>query len=158
MILPSPEVKVQADDAKRTLRILNYKAANLRTPLTQIKNLMVAEQAENFASGGSLYGGWAGPSPETAIGTKLLVRTGKMAKEFGKKTGPGKKVDSRRGIVRAGIHVEDERGKPYARFHQSGAPAGNRKGALPKREVVGITDETEAKAVEILRRYLASTK
>jgi len=144
---PSPQVYVNPGDAVGTLRILNKKAANLRTPLTQIKNLMVADHARNFDTGGSLFGGWPGASSETQT-SSLMRKTGQLRKELGSKTGPGKKVESRKGIARAGAGVF------YARFHQAGAPAGKRKGDLPKREVVGITDATERKSIEIIAQYL----
>lgn len=154
MILPpTPQVLVDNRDAVRTLYVLDVKSRNLRTPLTQIKNLIVADHVDNFDSGGSLFGGWAPRSGETqALNPQLLVRTGFLKSEIEKKSGPGKKVTKYE--VRVGVGYTGAEDSFYARFHQAGAPAGDRKGDLPKREIVGITDDTRDKGIEMIRQYL----
>lgn len=152
MIAPTPEVIVQPGHAVGTLRILGAKPLNLRVPLTQIKNLMVEDHVRNFESGGALFGGWPPLSPETTGGLGILERTGFLRKEIGRKSGPGKKVTKYQ--VRVGVGGQGmDRDSFYARFHQSGATEG-RRGDLPKREVVGITDATRDRSIEIIRRYI----
>jgi len=154
MLAPTPGVIVNSTDATRRLHILGLKSKNLRVPLTQIKNLIVADHVKNFDSGGSLFGGWPSISPNTASSGAPLVRTGALRKDIGKKSGPGKKV--RKYEVRVGVGTTNDSDQFYARFHQAGAPAGKRRGELPKRELVGITDATGEKGVEIIRRYIVS--
>ena len=152
----APEVLVNTTDAKRTLYVLGAKSQNLRVPLIQIKNLIVADHVKNFNSGGSPFGGWPAISPNTASSGTPLVKTGALKKDIAKKSGPGKKV--RKWEVRVGVATTNDDGAFYARFHQAGAPAGKRKGDLPKRELVGITDETERKGIELIRRYLVDAR
>lgn len=154
MLAPTPEVLVNAGHASNTLRILAAKPLNLRVPLTQIKNLMVADHVQNFESNGSLFGGWPAISANTASSGTPLVRTGYLRKEIGRKSGPGKKVTKYQ--VRVGVGGQGmDRDSFYARFHQSGASSSTgRKGDLPKREVVGITDKTRNESIEIIRRYI----
>lgn len=156
ILAPTPEVIVQPGHAVGTLRILGAKPMNLRVPLTQIKNLMVADHVRNFSSNGSLFGGWEPLSPETrSLTGETLVKTGYLKKEIARKSGPGKKVTKYQ--VRVGVGGEGiNRDSFYARFHQSGATEG-RKGDLPKREVVGITDRTRDVSIEIIRRYILTT-
>lgn len=159
--MPAPGVYVDPSDAVNTLRILQKKGATLRTPLTQVKNLMVADNVKNFESGGSLYGGWPAASPETKLGRDLMVKTGALKKSLAAKgrKGSGGATGVKGTTAFAGTGVTSTTGKrayPYPRFHQSGASAGSRKGNLPKREVVGITDKTREKSLTILQKYLAS--
>lgn len=156
MIYPRPEVAVQSADAERRLYVMGLKAQNLRVPLTQIKNLMVADHVRNFQSGGSLFGGW----DPTQSGGPPLVESGLLAKELSRKSGPGKSVKKYEVRVGVGGDKDGFGGDTfYARFHQAGASNrrgkdGTYKGELPKREVVGITDRTQTTAVEIIRQYI----
>ena len=154
MLAPTPEVLVNTSDAKRTLYVLGAKSQNLRVPLTQIKNLIVADHVENFQGRGSLFGGWPAISANTASSGTPLVKTGALQKEIGRKSGPGKKV--RKWEVRVGVGNTNDSGEFYARFHQAGAPAGKRRGDLPKRELVGITDSTRERGIEMIRQYIVS--
>ena len=151
MIAPTPEVLVNTRQASRTLYILGARSQNLRVPFTGIKNLMVADHVRNFESGGSLFGGWPPASPESWQGRGLLEMTGAMRDALGRRSGPGVKI--RKYEVRVGVGTKNEEGEFYARFHQSGATEG-RRGDLPKREVVGITDSTRERGVEMIRRYI----
>lgn len=164
MIGPRPEVQVQVDTATRRLQILGARPMNLRLPLTQIKNLMVADHVKNFETGGSLFGGWPALSPETKGSGQPLVRTGAIQRDLARKSGPGKSVrkwEVRVGIAtsagqRGDVEAYGDRDVFYGRFHQAGA-SGARRGDMPKREIVGITDKTQNQAVEIIRRYILST-
>lgn len=164
---PTPQVYVDPSDAVHTLRILNRRSTNLRRPLTDIKNLIVAGHVKNFESGGSLFGGWPPISPETRSSRAPLVATGKLQSDLAKKSGPGKKITKnevrvgvdtsagQRGEGRGGVKAYGDKDVFYARFHQAGA-SGNRRGTLPKREVVGITDTTREKSLTIIQQYLTA--
>ena len=157
----APEVLVSTNDAKSRLYVLGLRPMNLRVPLTQIKNLIVADHVKNFNSNGSLFGGWPAISPNTRSSGTPLVATGALQRDLAKKSGPGKKVtkyqvrvgvDTSKG-QRGDVEAYGDKDDFYARFHQAGA-GGDRKGRMPKREIVGITDQTRTEAVEIIRRYI----
>lgn len=152
-LMPTPEVVVREEIATRRLYVLNVKSQNLRVPLTQIKNLIVADHVRNFDSGGSLFGGWSPLSPETKSSGTPLVKSGFLRDQLRRKSGPGKRV-TKYG-VQVGVGYEAESESFYARFHQAGATDG-RRGDLPKREVVGITDQTRERGVEMIRQWIVS--
>lgn len=159
-IAPTPEVRVQAADGINTLRVLNAKAAALGPPLIKIKNLMVDDHVRNFESGGALFGGWPPREAEFGLSFAPMVKSGTIRDQLrarGKQgSGGATYIESRKGIARAGTGAKTPDGKPYPRFHQAGATRPGRGGVLPKRELVGITDATRTRSVEIIRQYLTS--
>lgn len=130
------------------LRLMAVRAGNMRPVFTVVRDMMLRDQRRNFDSRGGVFGDrWAALSPLTR-GSEPLVDTGRLAAAA--RGGKGKVTRISKSTVRVGINSDIF----YARFHQAGAPAGSRKGTLPQRDVVGINDQTSAKSITLIQRYL----
>lgn len=152
------DMDVIPDQAVSRLTLLGERAENLRPVFTTIRDLMLADQRRNFDSRGGVFGEkWPATSTETmrrkhereGLPGSVLTASGELAAAA--RGGKGKFTRITKSTVKVGINKRIF----YARFHQAGAPKGSRRGALPKRELVGLTPATRHKSLSLIAAYLS---
>jgi hypothetical protein len=129
---------------------MGEKADNMRPVFTTVRDLMLKDQRKNFDTRGGVFGEkWPAQSSQTE-GETLMENTGALAAAA--RGGRGKFTRITKSQVRVGINKRIF----YARFHQSGAPKGSRRGTLPKRLLVGISPSTRRTSLTLIAKYLSS--
>ncbi len=148
---------VDPSEAVGRLTTMGERAENSRPAFTKIRDRLLKDQRENFESrGGTFDEKWPATSKQTMMRKheregnpgSILVATGELAAAA--KGGKGKFTRITKSQVRVGINKRIF----VARFHQAGAPKGSRRGTLPKRTLVGITDESRRFSVTLLAKWI----
>lgn len=154
--MPAYDFVVDPSQAVGRLTAVSKRAENTRPIFTTIRDRLLADQRENFASRGTVFGErWAASSPQTLkrkfregkTGT-ILTATGELARAA--MGGRGKFSRITKSQVRVGINKRIYR----ARFHTAGAPKGSRRGTLPARPLVGITDDARRFSVTLIAKWI----
>lgn len=114
------DVEVDMNDTLRYLQEMDERAYHMITVFEKAKKLLEAAFAANFASGGSLVGGW--PPRQQPLGWPLMIRTGKLMGSLSNMEGPENYIHLT--SAQFGTSVE------YAEFHQYGTYR------MPQRKIV----------------------
>lgn len=125
------------------LRRVEERASNLRPVFTTIREMMLKDQRRNFDSRGGVFG-------EKWPGSATMEKSGALAAAA--RGGKGRVARIGKATVKVGINKKIF----YARFHQAGAPAGSRRGNLPRRVLVGIAPPTRRTSLTLISKYLSS--
>ena len=130
----------------RILDVTYTKVINFRKPLKASSKFILEDVERNFATEGSLVGGWESLKESTVKGRMrlgyggahpILQRTGKLRRSF----------YSRVNATRALVSSES----PYFPYHQSRLP---RKTNLPRRAMLVLTERTRQNIVEEFHKFL----
>jgi phage gpG-like protein len=139
-------IRTKYDDRKAMWLIsgVNHRGENLRPWFNKLAKALVAAQITNFATQGSLAGGWAPLSPNYGLwkavneaGRPMMVSSGKLLAS----------VSSTQKLVRqmTGKSMRIGSDVSYAHFHQNGT----RK--MPQRKVVVLPESV----IKVMKRDLA---
>jgi hypothetical protein len=140
------EAAVYADTRAARARLVGMgaKAQDMRPAMGVVRDLIKRGHEENWESGGGSFGLWQANAPGTVArkgSSKPLEASGALRAAIFGGRGRYSRVTKSSAIV--GVRLF------YARFHL-GTPR------LPKRPMVGISPQTNAKAFAVLERYLTS--
>ncbi|CAB4193267.1 Phage virion morphogensis protein [uncultured Caudovirales phage] len=138
-------------DMRKAVQLLagiSRRADNLRPWFDKVARAMVASEITNFATQGSLDGGWPPLSPKYGLwkatneaGRPMMVSTGKLLASVSRKD---RLVQSMTGkSMKLGSDVN------YAHFHQSGTKN------MPKRKVVVLPESVMGALKQDLSMYVA---
>lgn len=153
-------------ESAEMLKEMGSRAESMRPAMLQIKQLLIEGNTRQWQTKGAYMGTpWPEDSPETAARKRrsgapsslasTLVESGDLQASLEGGAGSFSRVG--KGNVRVGTHLF------YAIFHIKGASgrgaksAGNsagRKGSVPARLPLGITEEDRATSLSIIERYL----
>lgn len=147
------DVDIYETAAVTDLRGFAERASDMRPAMGEVRPLMIEGIRRQFESHGNYLGTpWPALSAETlrrksreGKAPELMVDDGDLAAAL---TG-GRGMTSRVTRTSSRVAVKDF----VARFHQGGATEG-RRGDLPARPVVGISDSGKELAMLIIRRFL----